>query len=90
MVSVASLWEIEIKRASEKLHLAGDLLGEIEHAGFDILAIGPAHAVAAARLPLHHTDPFDRMLIAQAQLEGLTIVTRDPRFEPYSVAVLPA
>ena len=48
------------------------------------------HAVAAARLPLHHRDPFDRMLVAQAQLEGLTIVTNDPKIALYQVAILPA
>jgi PIN domain nuclease of toxin-antitoxin system len=54
------------------------------------MAITLEHGVAAGKLPLHHRDPFDRMLIAQAQVEGLTIVTRDPRFEPYAVATMAA
>jgi PIN domain nuclease of toxin-antitoxin system len=54
------------------------------------MAITLEHGVAAGKLPLHHRDPFDRMLIAQAQVEGLTIVTRDPRFEPYAVARMAA
>ena len=54
------------------------------------MAITFAHAVAAGRLPPHHGDPFDRMLVAQAQLEGLTIVSRDPVFDRYAVPVLRA
>jgi PIN domain nuclease of toxin-antitoxin system len=89
-VSVASIWEAEIKAASGKLQLEADLVAEpVEH-GFESLPIDARHAVAAARLPRHHGDPFDRMLIAQAQLEGLTLVTRDPVFDSYAVAVLRA
>jgi PIN domain nuclease of toxin-antitoxin system len=54
------------------------------------LPISIAHGVAAGQLPRHHEDPFDRMLIAQALAEGLTIVTRDERFGDYGVALLPA
>jgi PIN domain nuclease of toxin-antitoxin system len=90
LVSVASVWEAEIKSATGKLKLAVDLEVEPAEHGFGSLDITAAHAVAAARLPLHHGDPFDRMLIAQAQLEGLTIVTRDPVFERYPVRVLAA
>ena len=54
------------------------------------MAITLEHAVAAGLLPLHHRDPFDRMLIAQAEVEGLTIVTRDPRFDPYAGATMAA
>jgi len=54
------------------------------------LSITLEHAVTAGALPPHHRDPFDRMLIAQAQLEGLTIATRDPRFEPYAVTTMAA
>jgi PIN domain nuclease of toxin-antitoxin system len=76
--------------ASGKLKIEAELLDEVIQVGYSLLAIMAQHCVAAARLPLHHRDPFDRMLIAQAQLEGLTIVTRDPRFAPYSVATMPA
>jgi PIN domain nuclease of toxin-antitoxin system len=90
LVSAASVWEAEINAAGGKLRLEADLVAEPPDHGFLSLDITAAHAVAAARLPAHHGDPFDRMLVAQAQLEGLTIVTRDPIFEHYAVAVLTA
>ena len=71
-VSAASIWELEVKAASGRLTIDGDLAAEVEAAGFTWLPITQRHARAAARLPLHHRDPFDRMLIAQAQLEGHT------------------
>jgi PIN domain nuclease of toxin-antitoxin system len=89
-VSVASIWEAEIKAATGKLRLTADLEAEPAEHGFKSLEITARHAVAAARLPRHHNDPFDRMLVAQAQLEGLTLVTRDPVFDSYAVAVLKA
>ncbi len=73
-----------------RLRVEGDLVRESAAAGFAVLPISAEHAVAAARLPLHHRDPFDRLLVAQAQLEGLTIVTRDPAIARYQVAVLAA
>jgi PIN domain nuclease of toxin-antitoxin system len=90
LVSVASIWEAEIKAATGKLRLKADLEAEPAEHGFKALEITARHAVAAARLPQHHSDPFDRMLVAQARLEGLTLVTRDPVFDNYSVAVLKA
>jgi PIN domain nuclease of toxin-antitoxin system len=90
LISVASIWEAEIKAATGKLQLDADLEAEPAEHGFRSLQITPRHAVAAARLPRYHSDPFDRMLVAQAQLEGLTIVTRDPVFDNYAVAVLSA
>lgn len=89
-VSAASIWEAEIKAATGKLKLTADLQVEPAEHGFASLDISAGHAVAAARLPRHHDDPFDRMLIAQAQLEGLTLVTRDPVFDSYAVATLKA
>jgi len=89
-VSVASAWEAEIKRTLGKLRSPPDLVRQLERKRFTPLDITLAHALSAARLPLHHRDPFDRMLIAQAQLEGLTIVTRDRHFAAYGVALLPA
>jgi PIN domain nuclease of toxin-antitoxin system len=76
--------------ASGKLKIDVELLDEVGRVGYSLLAVVAEHAVAAARLPQHHGDPFDRMLIAQAQLEGLTLVTRDPRFEPYAVSTMAA
>jgi PIN domain nuclease of toxin-antitoxin system len=89
-VSAVTAWEIEIKRATGKLDAPRDLPERLEETRFFPLPITVEHGVAAGQLPLHHRDPFDRMLIAQAQLEGLTIVTRDPGFEPYSVATMAA
>ena len=89
-VSAASVWEISIKRAKGKLETTADLVVELEAARFQPLPISYLHGVAAGSLPEHHGDPFDRMLIAQALLEGMTIVTRDVRFEPYGVPILEA
>ena len=89
-VSAASIWELEIKVAAGKLESDAELLEEVRRVGFRVVPIEAVHAVAAARLPLHHRDPFDRLLIAQAQLDGLTVVTRDKRFELYGVATLAA
>jgi PIN domain nuclease of toxin-antitoxin system len=90
LVSAASIWELEIKMAAGKLRIDVELLEEVIRVGYSVLQVLAQHGVAAARLPLHHRDPFDRMLIAQAQAEGLTIVTRDRRFEPYAVATMAA
>ena len=87
-VSAASTWEISIKQSLGKLSVDGDVLKHVAQAGFDELPITLAHGLAAGQLPSHHKDPFDRMLIAQAQLEGLTIVTRDQRFRQYDVPLL--
>jgi PIN domain nuclease of toxin-antitoxin system len=90
-VSAATVWELSIKASLGKLDLDGaDLLREIEENDFIELPMTARHALAAATLPRHHEDPFDRMLIAQGQIEGLTIVTRDSAFRAYGVALLPA
>ena len=75
-VSVASLWEISIKRSIGKLTVSGDLDAVVDE-DFEHLSINAAHARLAGRLPGHHRDPFDRMLVAQAQGAGLD--ARDPR-----------
>ncbi len=90
LVSAASAWEIAIKRALGRLSAPEDLLDQLAASGFDHLPIALRHALAVSDLPAHHRDPFDRMLIAQAMVEGLTVVTRDRRFSAYPVAVLPA
>ncbi|HUZ88263.1 MAG TPA: type II toxin-antitoxin system VapC family toxin [Candidatus Acidoferrales bacterium] len=90
LVSAASAWEISIKRALGKLDAPDDLEAQLVQHNFSPLAISVGHALAAGALPRHHEDPFDRMLVAQAQLEGLTIATRDPGFEPYGVPTLTA
>jgi PIN domain nuclease of toxin-antitoxin system len=87
-VSAASLWEIAIKRASGKLEAPEELMEEIAGARFTELRVTFAHALLAGALPPHHADPFDRMIVAQAQAEGLAIVTRDARISAYDVAIL--
>jgi PIN domain nuclease of toxin-antitoxin system len=89
-VSAVSAWEISIKKALGKLVAPDDLEQQLEQSGFLPLSISIAHGVAAGRLVRHHEDPFDRMLIAQAFAEGLTIVTRDKRFADYGVSLLTA
>ncbi|MGI9016210.1 MAG: type II toxin-antitoxin system VapC family toxin [Euzebya sp.] len=87
-VSAASIWEAELKSALGKLEVHGDLVEEAAIEGFEPLAITHAHGRRAGRLPPLHRDPFDRMLVAQAQEEGLRIVTRDPAIAAYDVDVL--
>lgn len=87
-VSAASAWEIAIKRALGKLDFEGSFDALVREGGFEPLAITVSHAERAGALPPHHRDPFDRMLVAQAQSEQLTLVTRDAAFDPYDVAVL--
>jgi PIN domain nuclease of toxin-antitoxin system len=87
-VSAASVWEIAIKRSSGKLKAPDNLLEKIAEARFEELRINFRHAILAGSLPPHHGDPFDRMIVAQAQSEGLTVVTRDERIAAYGVPVL--
>jgi PIN domain nuclease of toxin-antitoxin system len=89
-VSAASAWEISIKQAIGELSGPDDLSAELATNGFTELPITVAHAVAAGALPPHHSDPFDRMLVAQSRLEGLTLVTRDDRLADYGIAHLRA
>jgi len=89
-VSAVSVWEISIKITTGKLRVGADLPDAVERSWFVPLPVTAEHGWAAGALPLHHRDPFDRLLVAQAQLEGLTIVTRDPAISHYQVAVLPA
>ena len=89
-VSAATIWEVVVKQAAGKLLEPSGLPERIRDSGFTPLPIGFEHAIAAGRLPQIHRDPFDRMLIAQAQCEDLTLVTRDPHCQKYDVAALPA
>ena len=86
-VSAASVWEISIKTAIGKLAMHGDLDSIIDE-DFEHLPITAAHGRLAGRLPRHHRDPFDRMLIAQAQQEGFTLATRDSNIKKYGTAIL--
>jgi PIN domain nuclease of toxin-antitoxin system len=89
-VSAATIWEIAIKQALGKIAAPADLPERIRDSGFRELPISFTHAMAAGRLRLIHRDPFDRMLVAQARCEGLTLVTRDPHCQQYEVAILRA
>ncbi len=90
VVSAASAWEISIKSALGKLTAPDDLETQMARHRFSPLAITIPHALVAGSLPGHHDDPFDRMLIAQARMERMTLVTRDPRIGLYGVPILPA
>lgn len=87
-VSVVSLWEIAIKVDLGKLEAPDDLPEQVVASGFELLAVEIEHAWAVRGLPSHHRDPFDRLLIAQAKVERLPMVTADPVFGKYGVDVL--
>jgi PIN domain nuclease of toxin-antitoxin system len=87
-ISPATVWEVAIKQAIGKLAEPADLPERIRDSGFRELHITSEHAIAAGRLPLIHRDPFDRMLIAQALCEDLTLVTRDGDIQKYEVPIL--
>ena len=89
-VSAVSGWEIAVKRALGKLEAPDDLEAGIRQQGFMPLHLTFLHAERAGALPAHHGDPFDRMLVAQAQVEGLVVVTRDARIPLYGIRTLEA
>jgi PIN domain nuclease of toxin-antitoxin system len=91
-ISVASAWELAIKRQLGQLKIPHnmDLTAEFALDGFVPVTITLEHAIVAASLPPIHKDPFDRMLVAQARVEGLTLVTADPMLSRYDVPVLAA
>jgi PIN domain nuclease of toxin-antitoxin system len=89
-VSAVTGWEIAIKRALGKLEAPDGLEEAIEQEGFLHLPVSFRHGERAGALPLHHRDPFDRMLIAQCELEGLELVSADLVIAKYSVSRLPA
>ena len=88
-VSMASIWEMAIKVSLRKLavpySLESDLPGILEESGFSMLNLSFHHLGSVARLPFHHRDPFDRLLVAQAQIEGLILLSRDLSFDAYGV-----
>ncbi len=85
LVSVVSFLEVGIKAATGKLRMPAGLREHVLESGARILSLAPEHGRGLAELPLHHRDPFDRMLIVQARAEGLTIVTADRVFTAYDV-----
>lgn len=90
LVSSVSVWEIAIKEALGKLTLPGSIEDAIGGSSFESIPITHAHAILAGSLPPHHRDLFDRMLVAQAIVDGLTIVSRDATIPRYAAATLPA
>lgn len=88
--SAVTPWELGIKRALNRIVIPDGLVDALTASGFTALPITAAHAEAAPLLPLHHRDPFDRMLVAQAHLEALTLVTADDALDAYDVPRLDA
>jgi PIN domain nuclease of toxin-antitoxin system len=91
MVSAVSVWEIAIKHALARADMpvsGTEALAWFRRAGYDLLPISPEHAAGVERLPDHHRDPFDRLLVAQAQTEPLRLMSRDPLVIRYGEAVM--
>ena len=90
-VSAVSAWEIAIKAAHGRLdYPAADFEADARRIGAEPLDVTAAHGMAAGLLPRHHDDPFDRMLVAQARLEDMTLVTADGRLKDYGIPILAA
>lgn len=89
-VSAASAWEVAIKTALGRLRPSRTVEQAAVDSGFLELAVTFRHAARVAILPPHHRDPFDRLLVAQAEEEGLVLVTRDPAFRPYGIRLVEA
>ena len=89
-VSAVTAWEVAIKKALGKLRVPDNYREGLRRYRFTPLSISTEHALAIEGLPPHHKDPFDRMLIAQAQVESLTLVTRDPNMKAYGVPIIDA
>ncbi|MBZ9658758.1 type II toxin-antitoxin system VapC family toxin [Mesorhizobium sp. ESP-6-4] len=88
VVSAISVAEIAIKKSLGKVTLTGNIVEILKSNGIPILGVNELHAARLEHLPLHHRDPFDRLLIAQAQIEDLTMVTADRHFAAYDVALV--
>lgn len=89
-VSAASVWEVEIKRALGKIHGSRSLSRAAAESGFLELPVAFRHAEALVDMPAHHRDPFDRLLVAQAIIEQMHLVTRDQRLLAYPVTIIKA
>jgi PIN domain nuclease of toxin-antitoxin system len=88
LLSAAVVWEVAIKRSLGKLEAPDDFDSTLLYAGAQGLPVSLDHAAAVERLPWHHRDPFDRLLVAQASIEGAAIVTRDESLRPYGVTLI--
>ena len=89
-VSAVVIWEIRIKQALGKLQIPKNFRKVLGDQPFEMLDITVEHAHAVGDLPAHHRDPFDRMLVAQAKVEGLTLMTRDTRLKKYKIPLIEA
>jgi len=88
VISAVVIWEVAIKRCLGKLDAPDDLLERLERAGVDLLPITARHADRVGTLPLHHRDPFDRLLVAQAETDGLALVSADGDLRRYGIDVV--
>ena len=88
LLSAAVVWEIAIKRSLGKLAVPEEYLSLLLDAGVQPLAVSVAHAAAVEQLPPHHRDPFDRMLVSQAAIEGGALISRDDALRPYGVTLI--
>ena len=88
VVSAATVWEIAVKRSLGKLTIEDGWSRALARLGFDALPVTSIHAEAVEHLPWHHRDPFDRLLVAQANIEGLELVSADPRLAAYGVGLV--
>ena len=88
VVSSASLWECAIKVSIGKLELPEDFFDSVPEAGYEVMPIRISHLNVYRTLPMHHRDPFDRMLVAQARAEALTLLSRDPEIAKYDIEIL--
>ena len=89
-VSAAVIWEIQIKHALGKLKIPKNFRNVLDKQGFELLDITVEHAYAVGKLPLYHRDPFDRILVAQAKLENMILVSRDKRIKKYKIPLINA
>ncbi len=90
VASVVSVWEISIKRSLGKLDAPAELAAALRDTQIEPLPIGVEHAERVATLPFHHKDPFDRLLVAQALVENLVLVTRDAQLAVYGIRTMAA
>lgn len=89
-LSAASIWEIIIKKAKKKLKTPKDVEGGIKASGFIPINIEMLHVLGIEKLPMYHNDPFDRIIISQAKIERLTLVTDDKKIWKYNLSLLKA
>lgn len=85
LASAVSAWEVAIKSALGKLEAPADLIEVVEKSGLEWIAVEPPEAYAAGGLPMHHRDPFDRLLVAQALERSAQLISRDDKLDPYGV-----